>query len=119
MILRIFASTAPQVSGTAAAVAPVFKRSMICKIPVAIAVQKILQLICGTFLRDSIPFLEPAEKAIARAVRYGAAIIGQIAPACLEPAPALSPIAFETIPVHVDLLLMRHSGVTPVARPGR
>jgi hypothetical protein len=86
------------------------RSSPIREVPVAVAIKEILELTRGFLFRDPVPFLDSAGELIAPTGGLTPWIIGEPAPLFFHFPAELLPVAFETILIHLDLLLlsMRH-----------
>lgn len=84
------------------------------EVSVAVPIQEILELTRGFLFRDSLPLLGSASELIAPPAELTLWIIGEPAPLFFHFPAELLPVAFETVPIHVDLLLLLIIGGTIV-----
>jgi hypothetical protein len=86
------------------------RSSPIREVPVAVAIKEILELTRGFLFRDPVPLLDSAGALIAPTGGLTLWIIGEPAPLFFHFPAELPPVAFETILIHLNLLLlsMRH-----------
>jgi hypothetical protein len=94
------------------------------EVPIAVAIGEILELTRGFLFRDPVPLLLFTGELIAPTGELTLWIIGEPAPLFFHFPAELLPVAFETIPIHLDLLLlsMRHvkeAGLQSVRLPQR
>src|ERR1043165_9448935 len=71
------------------------------------AVDPAIDLLLRLVLGDAVALLDAADELVLLAVDDGDVVLGQLAPLLLDLAGELLPIAFDTIPIHLALLVDR------------